>query len=135
MREIKYKYIFKHSKDKDIQTEVFGIDKIEKYPLYHHKTISDYLEDDGYKCVDKVQYTGLKDKNGVEIYVGDIVKHHVHLVNEPIEKQIMFWEGSFIAKPIGRNYEGNQSYMSLVNFAPIRTMEVIGNTYENKELL
>ena len=76
-----------------------------------------------------MQYTGLKDKNGVEIYEGDIVKWGEF-------KMEIFW-GEDIGIGYGfcwRNIRGNGSYHeSMTGF--IDEYEVIGNIYENKELL
>lgn len=72
------------------------------------------------------QFTGLTDVNGVEIYEGDIVEHNGLL------KEILFYEGSFIARTIGY---GALSDMSLIRFATNRTFKVIGNIHENPELV
>lgn len=75
-----------------------------------------------------MQYTGLKDKNGKEIYEGDIIEH---------------WDNRYIVPPftpIDRSYEaenvlphhdGSDDWMSMSNV----DWEVIGNIYENPELL
>ena len=73
------------------------------------------------------QYTGLKDKNGKEIYEGDIVKISDH----PFEGSIT----------VNGKYEiGYNDYMELVCgswllFRMKNYCEVIGNIYENPELL
>lgn len=74
-------------------------------------------------CYELMQHTGLKDKNGKKIYEGDICKH-----NDDIAK-IIFWEGAFI---FGKSCIHENA---LTNFACCKTFEVIGNIYENPELL
>ena len=72
------------------------------------------------------QYTGLHDKNGKEIYEGDIVK--IKYRDEDIGKVIYEHNGfSIDVTNMNKNY-GRVSFVN--NF-----IEVIGNIYENPELL
>lgn len=72
------------------------------------------------------QYTGLHDKNGKEIYKGDIVK--IKYRDEDIGKVIYEHNGfSIDVTNMNKNY-GRVSFVN--NF-----IEVIGNIYENPELL
>lgn len=63
-----------------------------------------------------MQYTGLKDKNGVEIYEGDILST---FMGRKEIKGIMGWNEN------GRWAE----------FYPLNKFEIIGNIYENPEQL
>lgn len=75
------------------------------------------------------QYTGLKDKNGKEIYEGDIVKAEKW---KPKHYEIAFIEGGFCAIQGDCNYpiDINHFYDSKGCM-----IEVIGNIYDNAELL
>jgi len=94
-----------------------------------------------------MQYTGLKDKNGVEIYEGDIVKNHWHNV---LGKDIgSIWEvkfgeydnsdlewgspglGFYCESPT----EYRQNTPTEIPTDEDNGIEVIGNIYENPELL
>ena len=84
------------------------------------------FEDEGYFYM---QYTGLKDKKGKEIYEGDILGLYdfgQDTYNELVEIKWDKEEACFSA-------EGGDEYECLGNLRD--DFEIIGNIYENKELV
>jgi uncharacterized phage protein (TIGR01671 family) len=80
---------------------------------------------------DLMQYTGLKDKGGKEIYEGDILscKTNSHREAENMEVYYDQYDGAYGLRDPTRKIGGN------LLFFHIGTPEVIGNIYENPELL
>ena len=99
---------------------------------------------EGYDCalVDPIllQYTGLRDKNGKEIYEGDIVKYtfdspsSVYASESGLKVRIhkVFWSDWRSSFAIGNQWANNNLFNYVRNG---NRVEVIGNVYENKELL
>ena len=111
MREIKFKFLLENG---------------EVTKSYYLKEL---IDSDSYinieceyssKIKQELQYTGLKDKNNVEIYESDIVKN-----NQGKISQINFIE----------DYAKYEAFDEDFSWVVSDTFEVIGNIHENPELL
>lgn len=82
---------------------------------------SDAIEYGNTRDFELMQYTGLKDMNGVEIYEGDIVRFDTNV--QILESEVTYYHGMFTIKKYGEKI-------------PLFTaLKVIGNKFENPELL
>lgn len=108
-REIKFRY-FKKS-DKMMRADLGGLHL--EQALTDHRFIV-------------MQYTGLKDENGFELYEGDIIQ------NDAAKWVVIFNTGCFCAKRISGSDGTQNIHLAL---RAIQGKKRIGNIYENPELL
>ncbi|MCP9306229.1 hypothetical protein KBX55_16450 [Lacticaseibacillus paracasei] len=85
-----------------------------------------YLVDDSVL----LEYTGLHDKNGREIYEGDIVRTGTDNIGDPdpMIGQVIMREGSWLI-------ENEKMQEAIELFSEITSREVIGNIFEDPELM
>jgi uncharacterized phage protein (TIGR01671 family) len=84
------------------------------------------------------QYTGLTDKNGREIYEGDIVSHpwkdpifgDLVETGQFVHSTICFNNGAFVV-----NYRLQGEYIYLQDFVRLKCLEVVGNIHDNPDMI
>ena len=123
MREIKFRIWVKDRKE---IFEVVLINYVSKKVTYILERIGHLLNirHDKFNDVEFMQYTGLKDKNGKEIYEGDIF----HIGSKKILYVVEWIDCGLKGKQIK-----NKSWIGLDYWKD--DIEVIGNIYENPELM
>ncbi len=122
MREIKFRAWVEYRKT------MFDVIMIDWFTESIKVNADEDEEDESFRSSILMQYVGLKDKNGKKICEGDIVCNHVYdglLGVKP--NKIEYGEG-YIKGLFQENHDGISLY-------DLKDIEIIGNIYENPELL
>lgn len=116
--------VYKKSLNKVLEVESIRFDT---------KVVEIYDEDESryrycdFDEVELIENTGFKDKNGTSIFVGDIVKTEV--------RNKVYLQVVGKADVCNAVVLENKIHSSLFSFSDEKNVEVIGNIYENKDLL
>ena len=118
MREIKFRYIFEDIKEdgRTLITQTWNLNDIETNDIVYDSEV----------LIARNQYAGLRDKNDVEIYEGDIILWYGGALKHiPIYSEVK-WNREEARFSFG--CKANSAYM-------FYNTEVVGNIYENPDLL
>jgi len=116
---MKFGYILKNKNTGVVHKKIYTLNQIQEGGL------SNLFDVENYAIIAINQFTGLADKNGKEIYEGDILK------DKYSDLYIVFFKnGSFVYKSITEKLD---LFYNLSNSN--NQWEVIGNIYENSDLL
>lgn len=144
MRDIKFRAWDKQNKryEYDIQDADLSETErsMERFGDYFPSEFNGKLYDD----FDIEQYTGLKDKNGKEIYEGDIIKIHTHYIFYGTD--VDDWDDEYALVEWSEEYGGFFIYGETPLWEVLfegrpkdgfyhNYPEVVGNVHENPELL
>lgn len=106
MRELKFKFWLGHTEKMTYAHSLSEVSKI----------IPEFTKD-----IIPLQYTGLKDKNGTEIYEGDV---------DSLYRVVVFRDGAFMF-----SYPGQTNRADALHPDRCRFIEVIGNIHQHPELI
>ena len=141
MRTIKFR-----GKDLETNEWLYGNIQVPKYPFDKYFMWDNNHNQREVKPETIGQYTGLQDKNDVEIYEGDIVRVScvpvkyigTNAISYIVDCICVFFQGSFLYKRISpfdkQKLSRNWTYKPM-NRLDIKEVEVIGNIHDNPELL
>ncbi len=133
MREIKFR-----AWDKDGKIMVFSMDGfVEDFDVF---SIGDWCNKAGYELM---QYTGLKDVNGKEIYEGDVVEWDDNSKGRWRRRCVVGWEQSHYTLNgyfYDANIKGSKRHAIEFSFGSFMyesdgELEVIGNIHEHSQLM
>ena len=126
MRDIKFRAFLKSNQ---LMYDVLTLDIIDNKVLINNeeKQLRGYVK---YQDVEIMQYTGLKDANGEDIYEGDIVEAWSE-GKKAIGKVKQRIDGLWLMYPA---WQSGKSWGLMPNKERKTTVKIIGNIYENKEL-
>lgn len=144
MRETKFRYRFKHQKTGEELKAILSITDIEQQ-TFTPTVFKDSLFN--WEILSRDEWTGLKDKNGVEIFESDLVQW-----NSPQGAKAQVCWGEWDNGEIYEAHESGYGWYTTFNITYLRRKgktytsahvaclshfygEVIGNIYENPELL
>lgn len=142
MREIKFRYGY--TDGNDWMFGYFQLEEIENQAHIEFTSDNPFLK--RYRLTTKDLYTGLKDKNGVEIYEDDILKCE----DEDIEYLLVEWDNhkacfsiNYYGYDVYSNENGGEETMNsiscldsyLLTDSELEITEVIGNIHQHHHLL
>jgi len=129
MREIKFHYIWKHTKFGGFVHEHYSLNQLEEAPSSLTQMGGNYA----YALVARRQFTGVKDKNGSKIFEGDLISNdHGKICKVFFDLR----DASFDCEAVCDILNTGESHSLWEGFQILKWVShvtVIGNIYQNPE--